>query len=118
MEESAEFEGGTQEERRLDLRALFQGAIRVVIENVLQEEVRELVGARRFERLGQRKDVLSLTAGDCMTATPKTILPDEFAMTALNIMEQKKITSLVVVGKSGDVEGVIHLHDLWGTQMV
>jgi len=41
----------------LDLRALFQGAIRVVMENVLQEEVRELVGARRFERLGQRKDV-------------------------------------------------------------
>jgi len=68
--------------------------------------------------LEQRKDVLNLTAGACMTANPKTILPDEFAMTALNIMEQKKITSLVVVGKSGDVEGVIHLHDLWGTQMV
>jgi transposase-like protein len=33
------------------------GAIRLVIENVLQEEVRELVGARRFERLSQRKDV-------------------------------------------------------------
>jgi len=68
--------------------------------------------------LGQRKDVMSLTAGECMTANPKTILPDEFAMTALNIMEQKKITSLVVVGKSGDVEGVIHLHELWRTQMV
>jgi transposase-like protein len=57
VEESADFEGRTQEELRLDLRGLFQGAIRVVIENVLQEEVRELVGARRFERLGQRKDV-------------------------------------------------------------
>jgi arabinose-5-phosphate isomerase len=68
--------------------------------------------------LGQGKDVRTLTAGECMTANPKTILPDEFAMTALNIMEQKKITSLVVVGKSGDVEGIIHLHDLWGTQMV
>ena len=39
------------------MRGLLQGAIRLVIENVLQEEVRELVGARRFERLGQRKDV-------------------------------------------------------------
>ncbi len=68
--------------------------------------------------LEQRKDILTLTAGECMTANPKTILPDEFAMTALNIMEQKKITSLVVVGKSGDVEGIVHLHDLWGTQMV
>ena len=42
---------------RTDLRALFQGAIWLVIENALQEEVRELVGARRFERLNQRKDV-------------------------------------------------------------
>jgi arabinose-5-phosphate isomerase len=33
-------------------------------------------------------------------------------------MEQKKITSLVVVDGAGKVEGIIHLHDLWGTQMV
>jgi len=39
-------------------------------------------------------------------------------MTALNIMEQKKITSLVVTKEDGTVEGIIHLHDLWGTQMV
>jgi arabinose-5-phosphate isomerase len=68
--------------------------------------------------LEKRKDVLSMTAGDCLTADPKTIRPDEFAMTALNIMEQKKITSLVVTGNDGAVEGIIHLHDLWGTQMV
>jgi arabinose-5-phosphate isomerase len=53
-----------------------------------------------------------------LTANPKTIAPDEFAMTALNIMEQKKITSLVVTDAQGKVEGIIHLHDLWGTQMV
>jgi arabinose-5-phosphate isomerase len=68
--------------------------------------------------LEKRKDVLSLNAGDCLVANPKTIQPDEFAMTALNIMEQKKITSLVVTSSDGTVEGVIHLHDLWGTQMV
>ncbi|HET9280702.1 MAG TPA: KpsF/GutQ family sugar-phosphate isomerase [Candidatus Angelobacter sp.] len=68
--------------------------------------------------LEKRKDVLSLTAGDCLTASPKTIQPDEFAMTALNIMEQRKITSLVVTSADGTVEGIIHLHDLWGTQMV
>ena len=68
--------------------------------------------------LEKRKDVLSMTAADCVTANPKTIRPDEFAMTALNIMEQKKITSLVVTGNDGAVEGIIHLHDLWGTQMV
>jgi arabinose-5-phosphate isomerase len=68
--------------------------------------------------LEKRKDILNLTAGDCMTENPKTIAASEFAASALNIMEQKKITSLIVIGKSGEVEGIIHLHDLWGTQMV
>ena len=68
--------------------------------------------------LERKKDVLHLTAAECMTINPKTIRGDEFATTALNIMEQKKITSLVVVDDSGQVEGIIHLHDLWGTEMV
>jgi arabinose-5-phosphate isomerase len=68
--------------------------------------------------LEKRKDVLKLTAGDCLTAQAKTIAPDEFATSALNIMEQKKITSLVVTLADGTVEGIIHLHDLWGTQML
>lgn len=68
--------------------------------------------------LERQKDVLHLTAAECMTGNPKTIHGDEFAAAALNIMEQKKITSLVVVNGAGEVEGIIHLHDLWGTQMV
>ncbi len=68
--------------------------------------------------LQNRQDILSLTAGDCMVTSPKTIAPEEFAMTALHIMEEKKITSLVVTLADGRVEGIIHLHDLWGTQMV
>ena len=85
-------------------------------------ENRKLVGVisdgdlRRL--LENQKDVLHLTAGDCMTANPRTIHPNEFAAAALNIMEQRKITSLVVVNGTGEVEGIIHLHDLWGTQMV
>src|SRR5438874_1686993 len=43
------------------------------------------------------KDVMDLTAADCITANPQTIAPDAFATSALSIMEQKKITSLVVV---------------------
>lgn len=68
--------------------------------------------------LERKKDVLHLTARECMTTNPKTIRPEEFATAALNIMEQKKITSLVVTDEAGQVEGVIHLHDLWGTQML
>jgi len=71
---------------------------------------------RLLERRG--KDILDLTAGECMTRNPKVILRDEFAVTALNTMEQKKITSLVVVDGNGRLEGIVHLHDLWGTQMV
>jgi arabinose-5-phosphate isomerase len=68
--------------------------------------------------LEKRKDVLNLSAAECMTTNPKTIAADEFAASALNIMEQKKITSLVVTNSDGTVEGIVHLHDLWGTQMV
>jgi arabinose-5-phosphate isomerase len=68
--------------------------------------------------LEKSKDILNLAAGDCMTTNPKTISSGEFAASALNIMEQKKITALIVTNASGEVEGVIHLHDLWGTQMM
>jgi len=64
------------------------------------------------------KDILDLTAAECMTRNPKVIQRDEFAVTALNTMEQKKITSLVVVDGNGRLEGIVYLHDLWGTQMV
>jgi arabinose-5-phosphate isomerase len=64
------------------------------------------------------KDLFDLTAGECMTRGPVTIGPNEFAITALNVMEQKKITSLPVVDESGQLMGVLHLHNLWGTEMV
>jgi arabinose-5-phosphate isomerase len=71
---------------------------------------------RLLERRG--KETLDLAAGECMTREPKTISAHEFAATALAIMEEKKITSLVVVDKDHNLEGIIHLHDLWGTEMV
>ena len=71
---------------------------------------------RLLERRG--KDVLDLTALDCMTRDPKTVAPGEFAISALAIMEQKKITSLIVVDGDRKLQGIVHLHDLWGTEMV
>src|SRR5215469_12477631 len=64
------------------------------------------------------KDALDLTAAECMTRNPTTIAASEFAATALAIMEERKITSLVVVDPNRKVEGMVHLHDLWGTEMV
>ena len=37
---------------------------------------------------------------------------------ALAILEERKITSLVVVDGEGIVEGVLHLHDLWGVELI
>src|SRR5580698_1094061 len=71
---------------------------------------------RLLEKRG--KDALDLTAGQCMTKNPKTIAPQEFAATALALMEEKKITSLAVVDSKGKLEGIVHLHDLWGTEMM
>jgi arabinose-5-phosphate isomerase len=64
------------------------------------------------------KDALDLTAMQCMTAKPRTISADAFAAEALDLMEQKKITSLMVVGEGNALQGVVHLHDLWGVELV
>jgi arabinose-5-phosphate isomerase len=71
---------------------------------------------RLLEKRG--KDVMDLTAGEAMTRDPKTIAGAEFAATALALMEEKKITSLMVVGGGGKLEGIVHLHDLWTTELV
>ncbi len=75
---------------------------------------------RLLEQRG--KDTLDLMAQDCMTRSPKTIGAQEFAATALARMEEMKITSLVVVDSVADnpprLLGIVHLHDLWGTEMV
>jgi arabinose-5-phosphate isomerase len=64
------------------------------------------------------KDALDLTAGQCMTAHPRTISPEAFAAEALDVMEQKKITALMVVDGNQRLQGVVHLHDLWGVELV
>jgi arabinose-5-phosphate isomerase len=58
------------------------------------------------------------TAGEAMNPHPKTISADELAVRALHLMEEKKITSLVVVDQDLRIEGVVHLHDLWETEMI
>jgi arabinose-5-phosphate isomerase len=61
--------------------------------------------------------VMALTAGEAMTPRPLTISRNMLAVEALRIMETHKITSVVVVDAEQRVEGVVHLHDLWRTQM-
>jgi arabinose-5-phosphate isomerase len=70
---------------------------------------------RHMEKGG---DILSLTAAAVMTRGPVSIPPSTLAAEALNIMEGRKITSIVVVdGESRRVVGVVHVHDLWRTEL-
>jgi arabinose-5-phosphate isomerase len=71
---------------------------------------------RLLEKRG--KDALDLTAGEAMTKNPRTIGTEEFAATALALMEEKKITSLMVVDNESRLIGMVHLHDLWSTELV
>lgn len=63
-------------------------------------------------------DLLACTAADVMTPGAVTIDADLLATEALLIMERRKITAIVVVDPAGRVEGVLHLHALWRTEMI
>ena len=56
MDEVSDFEALSQEEVRGDLRQVFLGAIRMTLETLLEEEVRGMIGASRWARIGGRKD--------------------------------------------------------------
>jgi arabinose-5-phosphate isomerase len=73
-----------------------------------------------LRRLLQREGgaALSRTAGEAMNAHPCTIASSELAAKALSILEERKITSLIVVDPDHHVEGVVHLHDLWGVELI
>jgi arabinose-5-phosphate isomerase len=71
---------------------------------------------RLLEREGGA--ALGKTAGEAMNPHPRTITANELAAKALAILEERKITSLVVVDTDQRVEGVVHLHDLWGVELI
>jgi arabinose-5-phosphate isomerase len=72
-----------------------------------------------LRRLMQQRGAatLDLMAGECTTKNPQTITPGELAGSALRIMEERKITSLVVVDGERRPVGVVHLHDLWSLEL-
>ncbi len=66
----------------------------------------------------RQENVLGLTAADCMTKNPVMLSRTELAASALRIMEEKKITSLLITDPEGKLEGVLHIHDLWTLQLL
>jgi arabinose-5-phosphate isomerase len=83
-------------------------------------QLRGVISDGDLRRLLEREGgaALSRTAGEAMNPHPRTIAAGELAATALAILEERKITSLVVVDAGQHVEGVLHLHDLWGVELI
>lgn len=75
-------------------------------------------GDLRRRMLSEGPQVLEASARDVMTGRPVTIPRHLLAVEALNLMEQRKITSIIVTDADGAVEGVVHLHDLWRTELI
>ena len=63
-------------------------------------------------------NLLASSADAVMSRNPITISPDTLAVEVLNTLERRKITSVVVVDAAQKVLGVVHLHDLWRTEMI
>lgn len=72
-----------------------------------------------LRRLMQQRGAATfeLVVGDCMNKTPQTLAPGELAGSALRIMEDRHITSVVVVDAETKPVGVVHLHDLWTLEL-
>jgi arabinose-5-phosphate isomerase len=85
-----------------------------------QGQLRGVISDGDLRRLLEREGgaALSRSAGEAMNPHPRTIAASELAATALAILEERKITSLVVVDANQIVEGVLHLHDLWGVELI
>ena len=66
---------------------------------------------------GATRSILERRAAEVMTRNPVTVTRGTLAVEALRLMEERKITSIVVVGAGETVEGIVHLHDLWRTQL-
>jgi arabinose-5-phosphate isomerase len=83
-------------------------------------QLRGVISDGDLRRLLEREGgaALSRTAGEAMNPHPRTIAASDLAATALAILEERKITSLVVVDANQTVEGVLHLHDLWGVELI
>jgi len=67
-------------------------------------------------RLLKDADLLKRRADECMTTDPLHVTEDRLAVEALKEMEDHRITSLVVV-RDQRLVGLLHLHDLWRTEM-
>ena len=106
-------EGGLERRRR-------PGRGRVEREGEAANRLAGMISDGDLRRLLERDGphALERTAGDIMNPRPVTIDGSAFASAARALMEEKKITSLIVVSEDGHAQRVLHLHDLWNLQLI
>jgi arabinose-5-phosphate isomerase len=66
---------------------------------------------------GHGGSILDAAPDEVMTRNPVTLRARRSRSRRCALMEERKITSIVVVGRGQNVEGIVHLHDLWRTQL-
>lgn len=103
------FESATMEEVIMEISSKRLGTTAVVNNEKLLAGVITDGDLRR--KLREKIDIFALTAKDLMSTSPKTISKNEYAVNALNKMQELSITQLVVED-NGEVLGFVHLHDL------
>lgn len=62
-------------------------------------------------------DLLTRKASELIAGRPRTIAAQELASAALKVMEENRITSLFICDGNDRLQGIVHLHDLWGLQL-
>jgi arabinose-5-phosphate isomerase len=102
-------ESATMEEVIMEISSKRLGTTAVVNNEKLLAGVITDGDLRR--KLREKIDIFALTAKDLMSTSPKTISKNEYAVNALNKMQELSITQLVVE-ENGQVLGFVHLHDL------
>ena len=111
----------------VDRLALMESVIRVINEKkfgvaIVVNEKTDVVGIitdgdlRRLFLNGV--NFAKTKAADCMTADPLRIDGEKLAVEALKIMEDRAVTALVVTDGANRLSGLLHLHDLWRTEMI
>ena len=93
---------------RKDARAASAGAI--LVTRLMKRGVAGVITDGDLRR-HMRVDLLQAPVDAVMTASPKTVRPDQLASEALQILNASKITALMVV-ESGRPIGIVHFHDL------
>lgn len=68
--------------------------------------------------LDQNVDILQVTASSVMSTTPRTVTVDSLAVTAIELMEQYKITGFLVVDAKEKLVGAFNLHDLFKAKLI